>query len=334
MVIILSIIACISSIVAIVSITYNARHKNEIEQYNLKVRHENEVQETINTELFKKGTELSKACEEYEKHFVYLSKEKDELSNNISQLSVQLANMEADAASNLQSKQKLSTLAFESYCDNLEASYKEKQLEYNQLVDKMGNSYQQLQQNLIREIELVEKELKDIKATRQALIEAQRREKELEGDLSFYCLSITESEKGDIAKLESVKYSLSNPRILSMLIWQTYFQKPLKTLSANVLGAGEVMGIYKITNTSTKECYIGQAVDIAKRWAEHCKCGCGIDTPASNKLYKSMKEFGLWSFSFELLEKCSKEQLNEKEKYYIDLYDSYNFGFNSTIGNK
>jgi hypothetical protein len=47
-----------------------------------------------------------------------------------------------------------------------------------------------------------------------------------------------------------------------------------------------------------------------------------------------MLEDGLWNFTFELLEECPREQLNEKEKFYINLYDSYSYGFNSTIGNK
>ena len=47
-----------------------------------------------------------------------------------------------------------------------------------------------------------------------------------------------------------------------------------------------------------------------------------------------MLEDGLWNFTFELLEECSREELNEKEKFYIELYQSYNFGFNSTNGNK
>ena len=119
-----------------------------------------------------------------------------------------------------------------------------------------------------------------------------------------------------------------------MLIWQTYWQKPLKALAANILGNKTVVGIYKITNTKTKECYIGQSVDIAKRWADHAKCGLGIDTPQGNKLYKAMMEYGIYSFSWELLEECPKEQLDEKEKYYIDLYDAYNYGYNSTKGNK
>jgi hypothetical protein len=47
-----------------------------------------------------------------------------------------------------------------------------------------------------------------------------------------------------------------------------------------------------------------------------------------------MIDYGLWNFSFELLEECSKELLNEKEKFYISLYQSKDFGFNSTQGNK
>jgi group I intron endonuclease len=117
-----------------------------------------------------------------------------------------------------------------------------------------------------------------------------------------------------------------------MLIWQTWFQKPLKALSANILGTKTITGIYKITNIETGECYIGQASDIATRWAEHAKCGLGIDTPANNKLYQAMQEYGLWSFSWELLEECPRDLLNEKEKYYIELYDSYNFGYNSNHG--
>ena len=57
--------------------------------------------------------------------------------------------------------------------------------------------------------------------------------------------------------------------------------------------------------------------------------GLGIDTPQGNKLYKDMQDFGIWNFSWELLEECSKEQLNEKEKYYIELYQSKEYGYNT-----
>ena len=43
-------------------------------------------------------------------------------------------------------------------------------------------------------------------------------------------------------------------------------------------------------------------------------------------------EDGLESFSFELLEECSRDELNEKEKYYISLYQSDKYGYNSNSG--
>lgn len=75
-------------------------------------------------------------------------------------------------------------------------------------------------------------------------------------------------------------------------------------------------------------------MNIKERFADHVKCGLGIDTPAGNKLYNAMQEDGVWNFSFELLEECPRDKLNQKEREYIAIYDSYNLGYNSTSGNK
>ena len=234
----------------------------------------------------------------------------------------------------IDNQQEMSSNAFKNYCDILEKKYKEVEEEYDMEIGTLNTAYSNLQLKLLREADEVRSDLDKIKATRAAAIEAARREKDIENNLTFYCLDISDADKIDIAKLEALKPSLNKPRVLSMLIWQTWFQKPLKALSANVVGATDVTGIYKITNIKTKECYIGQAMHIKERWAEHAKCGLGIDTPAGNKLYKAIQEFGLWNFSFEVLEVCPQNQLNEKEKYYIDLYSSYDYGYNSTRGNK
>ena len=234
----------------------------------------------------------------------------------------------------IDNQQEMSSNAFKNYCDILEKKYKEVEEEHDMEIEALNTAYSNLQLKLLREADEVRSDLDKIKATRTAAIEAARREKDIENNLTFYCLDISDADKRDIAKLEALKPSLNKPRVLSMLIWQTWFQKPLKALSANVVGATDATGIYKITNIKTKECYIGQAMHIKERWAEHAKCGLGIDTPAGNKLYKAIQEFGLWNFSFEVLEKCPREQLNEKEKYYIDLYSSYDYGYNSTRGNK
>ena len=234
----------------------------------------------------------------------------------------------------IDNQQEMSSNAFKNYCDILEKKYKEVEEEHDMEIEALNTAYSNLQLKLLRETDEVRSDLDKIKATRAAAIEAARREKDIENNLTFYCLDISDADKRDIAKLEALKPSLNKPRVLSMLIWQTWFQKPLKALSANVVGATDATGIYKITNIKTKECYIGQAMHIKERWAEHAKCGLGIDTPAGNKLYKAIQEFGLWNFSFEVLEECPREQLNEKEKYYIDLYSSYDYGYNSTRGNK
>ena len=119
-----------------------------------------------------------------------------------------------------------------------------------------------------------------------------------------------------------------------MLIWSTFYQKPMNQVCANVLGAAaaEKCGIYKITNQKTDLVYIGQAVDIATRWKNHAKAGLGIDTPVNTKLYKAMMEDGLESFSFEILEECNRQELNEKEHFYINLYQSDKYGYNSNSG--
>ena len=234
----------------------------------------------------------------------------------------------------IDNQQEMSSNAFKNYCDILEKRYKEVEEEHDMEIEALNTAYSNLQLKLLREADEVRSDLDKIKATRTAAIEAARREKDIENNLTFYCLDISDADKRDIAKLEALKPSLNKPRVLSMLIWQTWFQKPLKALSANVVGATDATGIYKITNIKTKECYIGQAIHIKDRFIEHAKCGLGIDTPAGNKLYKAIQEFGLWNFSFEVLEECPREQLNEKEKYYIDLYSSYDYGYNSTRGNK
>ena len=234
----------------------------------------------------------------------------------------------------IDNQQEMSSNAFKNYCDILEKRYKEVEEEHDMEIKALNTAYSNLQLKLLREADEVRSDLDKIKATRTAAIEAARREKDIENNLTFYCLDISDADKTDIAKLEALKPSLNKPRVLSMLIWQTWFQKPLKVLSANVVGATDATGIYKITNIKTKECYIGQAIHIKDRFIEHAKCGLGIDTPAGNKLYKAIQEFGLWNFSFEVLEECPREQLNEKEKYYIDLYSSYDYGYNSTRGNK
>lgn len=212
---------------------------------------------------------------------------------------------------------------FENYCILLEKSYNDQEQKYD---EQILNIEKEFKENV--------KKLENIKETLAAATDAQLRAREMESKIGFYSLHLTDAEKNTIVLIEELKPRLPEPRVLSMLVWSTFFQKQTTALCNNVLGPSVVCGIYKITNQKTGLCYIGQAVDIATRWKSHVKCGLGIDTPAQNKLYQAMKKDGVINFTFELLEKCDKAQLNEKEKFYIDLYQSYEFGYNSTKGNK
>ena len=284
----------------------------------------------INTKVDKKNEEIEKRNQE-------LEKEKSSYLNEIDVCQQNLLNIqEAIRRAGMSAEQFYKNI--QQSCNNyeysLEKDYQEKEEEYDILVKELYKSYDNEQDRILDQIKWEQSKLDNIRSTRAAAIQAQIKEREIKDQLSFYCLQPTENELDDIKALERVKPNLHQPRILCMLIWSTYFQKPMTALCNNILGTAIVCGIYKITNQETGECYIGQAVDIAKRWKDHAKCGLGIDTPANNKLYKAIQEYGIWNFSWELLEKCSKEQLNEKEYFYIDLYDSKNYGYNSSSGIK
>ena len=285
------------------------------------------------TNLYKKvkyNKKIKKDNIELQRENIYLKTEQDfekEKLKIIQSRINELKNVQLDYEKN--AKQ-----SFSNYCDLLDTEYKVKEEEYNKLLIQLEYSYDNKYEEISKELEEVNKELDKMKKTRVAAMEAKRKEKEIEENIQFYSLSIENKDKNDINTLERVKEDLNNPRILSMLIWQNFFRDKMTELCNNVLGTKTICGIYKITNQITKECYIGQSIDVAKRFKDHAKCGLDIDRPQGNRLYQSMLEYNLWNFSFELLEECPKEQLNEKEKFYISLYDSCNYGYNSTTGNR
>lgn len=266
--------------------------------------------------------------EELSKHSEILQAQIDEEKKHLDTL----RNSIESSTQIVENQKKMSEEAFKNYFAVLEQKYSEAEEEHDMCMDALETSYSNLQLKLMQEMEAEKAELDKVRATRTAAIEAQRKEKEIEEQQSFYCLTIPDNDLKDIAILETIKPKLNNARILSMLIWQTWFRTPMTNLCNNVVGRDVKTGIYKITNQKTKECYVGQAVDIADRWKQHAKCGLGIDTPAANKLYKAMQEYGIWNFSWEVLEECAREQLNEKEKFYIELYQSKEFGYNTVKG--
>jgi len=71
------------------------------------------------------------------------------------------------------------------------------------------------------------------------------------------------------------------------------------------------IGIYKIISPSNK-IYIGQSVNIEKRWNIYKLMYC----KGQVKLYNSLKKHGVENHMFEIIEECSIEQLNERETHW------------------
>ena len=94
-----------------------------------------------------------------------------------------------------------------------------------------------------------------------------------------------------------------------------------------------MIGIYKIVNNINGKIYIGQSDNIARRWRQHRNRASFSTNDEHIVLYRAIKKYGINNFSFEVVEECSREQLNEKEKYYIKLYNSeVPNGYNLTSG--
>lgn len=91
-----------------------------------------------------------------------------------------------------------------------------------------------------------------------------------------------------------------------------------------------MIGIYKITNQVNGKVYIGQSVHIRTRWKQHKQNA--QDKKQNTQLYSAMREYGVDNFSFEVLEECEKEKLNEREIYWISFYNSFQDGYNMTPG--
>lgn len=96
-----------------------------------------------------------------------------------------------------------------------------------------------------------------------------------------------------------------------------------------------MIGIYKITNELTEKAYIGQSIQIEIRWKQHIYDATHIrEKTKKRKLYNAFYEYGIENFTFEVLEECEMVQsiLNERERYWIQYYNTYNDGYNMTLG--
>ena len=92
---------------------------------------------------------------------------------------------------------------------------------------------------------------------------------------------------------------------------------------------GVKCGIYCIENRLNHKKYIGQSIDISRRWMQHKQQNM---IARDTFLYNAIKKYGIESFDFYILEECNEEILNEREMFWIEYYDTFQNGYNMTIG--
>ena len=90
-------------------------------------------------------------------------------------------------------------------------------------------------------------------------------------------------------------------------------------------------GIYKIENMINKKHYIGQSEDLENRIKEH-KYLMSKLKENNKKLNNDIAKYGIDNFKIHIVEFCKVEELDEKEKKYIELYNGIENGYNTRIG--
>lgn len=79
--------------------------------------------------------------------------------------------------------------------------------------------------------------------------------------------------------------------------------------------------------------YIGQAVNIERRWQEHIN-ELNENKHINKHLQRAFNRYGASNFIFSIVEECSEDKLNDREIYYIAKYKTHNpkYGYNKTYG--
>lgn len=96
----------------------------------------------------------------------------------------------------------------------------------------------------------------------------------------------------------------------------------------------KTQGVYLITNELNGEKYVGISNDIRARWSAHRQAAINPSyTEYNTPLHQAIRKYGKENFSLSILEEVSdRNQLGEREKYWVNFYDTYNNGYNQTPG--
>ena len=315
---IILLILCI--IVIIVTFYYRAKHNKitTLQNLNQKIRNR---QDTL-TEV---EQELSDALTTASMYQTLNLDKKEELLKLETDISAKTAELKALSAS-LQTVRDNNEIEKAKICEEFAEKIQELNIQHQTLM-RLKN------EEVKNELAQMDAKLESERSKYLSVIETvQRSQSEEEKDLNRH-IQISSADRSDINYLlNHVAEELRNPDILYKLIWSEYIQKKANEMLDYILPSRECSGIYKITNDRTKQAYIGRSTSVRKRLTDHIKSSVGISTIADQRIHQAMRDEGIWNFTFELIEECSKEQLNEREKYYINFFSTEKLGYNQKAG--
>ena len=200
--------------------------------------------------------------------------------------------------------------------------------------DQIFSEYQKEIDQKYDELHNLYAEVNEYKAQRDAINQEILRSRALIEKQDFYRIQIDDNDKEDIHYLISIIDRFNNKETIYKLIWSEYLQKPFKMMLNRVLqGKDPKNVIYMIKNLNTQEIYIGKTKgDVSKRWTEHIKTSLNIGTISRSNIHKAL--FNHWDeYAFTVLEEVKNEdKLSERERYYINFYESNIYGYNIKSG--
>lgn len=220
---------------------------------------------------------------------------------------------------------------FEKEIDRISDTLFEKREEakniYLQTMEETTKEFEEAIEEKQKEFSYWNNRIIGLQADVQTALEAAQRKMEMETQQDYYRICLSNEDIGEIKKLREVLPFLRDKTPLNKVIYKVYYERPLTDMIGRVVGTGIHTGIYKITNIDNHMCYVGQAVNIADRWKQHCKRGVGAEDWTQNKLYPAMYSIGVENFTFEIVEECDRSKLNEREDYWQNYFHAKDFGY-------
>ena len=91
--------------------------------------------------------------------------------------------------------------------------------------------------------------------------------------------------------------------------------------------------IYKIENNINGKIYIGQTIQELKiRFRRHCSFSALSDAESNMPIKKAIKKYGKENFTISVVEECDDSEINDREIFWIEKYNSFKSGYNATLG--